>query len=373
MRRIRLALVAGTLDESADRQLDLLARQLHARSYDVSLYRLAASRHDAGERACGMRVANFDSHFRYDPRIILGLADDLAQVHADIVYTWGDAADTCGRIAAIKSGTAVVMRASLGNLPQPALHRGLGRVLSRWTQAHVTFSGGMARHLIESGLAADRVHMIHPGIETGVPVAPGADALQGDLPELPEGARLVLAAGSIDRHQGLLRLLWAMGIIRYSGLKAHLWVVGTGQDVGPLQHQAEMMGIGSLIHFIGQRDDLPQLLQRAGAFAMPTRHEVLNMAPLQAMLQRVPVVLANSPGAVELSANGRCALLTDAEHPKDIASAIYRQLCDTERVGKMTEEAVRHVTEHYSAKQFVDRHDELMRQLVAQKGVDLSH
>ena len=45
----------------------------------------------------------------------------------------------------------------------------------------------------------------------------------------------------------------------------------------------------------------------------------------------------------------------------------------SERVGKMTEEAVRHVTEHYSAKQFVDRHDELMRQLVAQKGVDLSH
>lgn len=383
MRRIRLAIVAGNLDDSADRQLDLLARRLPMRGYDVSIYRLAASRFDERLRCCGVRVSSFNDYAAWDPRIVFSLADDLAQTHPDIVYTWSDGADVCGTVAALKISAPIIIRASLGNLPRPPLHRTAGRLLSRWVQAHVAFSSGMRQHLADSGLPDNRLHIIPPAIELENPsesslshniAAPGGDALaDDDLPELPEGVRLVVAAGNIDRHQGLLRLLWAMGIIRYSGIKAHLWLVGEGNDAQQLSHQAEMMGIASLIHFLGPRGDLAAILRRADAFAMPLRHEVLTLAPLAAMREGVPVVLSRLPGNLELSADGRYGLLADADHPKDIASAIYRQLEDAERAKRIAVEARRHIAENYSVEQFIGRHDELLRRLIEQKKVNLEH
>lgn len=352
------------------------------RGHDVSIYRLAASRFDERLRRCGVRVSAFNGYAAWDPRVVLALADDLAQTHPDIVYTWSDAADFCGTVAAMKISAPIIIRASLGNLPRPPLHRTAGRLLSRWVQAHVAFSSGMKQHLADSGLPENRLHIIPPAIEienssessSSHIAAPDDDALaDDDLPQLPDGTHLVVAAGNIDRHQGLLRLLWAMGIIRYSGIKAHLWLVGEGNDAQQLSHQAEMMGIAPLIHFLGPRNDLAAILRRADAFAMPLRHEVLTLAPLVAMREGVPLVLSRLPGNMELSDRGRCGLLADADHPKDIASAIYRQLKNAEQAKCMALEARRHVAENYSVEQFIGRHDELLRSLIEQKKVNLEH
>ncbi len=384
MRRIRLALVAGNLDDSADRLLSLLGRRLHAQNYDVSLYRLApGTESDQRLREAGVRVVRYDDHFRYDMRIGLKLADEFSQTHTDAVYTWGRRADAFGRMAAVKSGVPVVLRAVLGTMPQTPVHKALNRLFLPWTMAHVTFSRGMADYLCQQGCKAESVHVIQPGIEPPETRRPSAEAVAEDagapaddlappLPKLPEDTHLVLASGQIDRHQGLLRLLWAMGLIRYSGLKVHLWIAGEGSDVQPLQHEARQMGIDDLVHFIGRRHSLDDIWPLADVFAMPTRHEVLNLAPLQAMWHRVPIVLARSPGSHDVSGNGRFALLADADHPKDIASAIYRQLCDKERIEQMVENARHQVAEHHTAERFVASHDDLLSRLVASKVKNLS-
>jgi L-malate glycosyltransferase len=70
-------------------------------------------------------------------------------------------------------------------------------------------------------------------------------------------------------------------------------MVGGGPELNSLQDQAARLGVRSNIEFLGQREDVADLLRQSKVFVLTSRSEGLSIAMIEAMNCGVPVVAAD--------------------------------------------------------------------------------
>jgi L-malate glycosyltransferase len=88
-----------------------------------------------------------------------------------------------------------------------------------------------------------------------------------------------------------------------------LWLVGNGKLQQQLKEKVGTMGLESLIHFWGVRQDVVSILKAADVFMMPSRIEGLPGVILEALSCRVPVIASDVGGIPEVihdRKNGFC-------------------------------------------------------------------
>ncbi|HKC50337.1 MAG TPA: glycosyltransferase family 4 protein, partial [Myxococcota bacterium] len=177
------------------------------------------------------------------------------------------------------------------------------------------------------GVPAARLAVIYNGVD-----------LERFHPRLREGAALALRAelgldgpvalfaGSGFARKGLDRAI--AGFAR-SGVKGSLLVAGAG-DAAAFRAQAESLGIGPRVRFLGLRADLPALCAAADLFVLPTRYDPFANACLEAMAAGAPVATTLDNGAAELIEPGASGFLC----ADDFAPA-FRALEDPGRLREM--------------------------------------
>jgi len=141
---------------------------------------------------------------------------------------------------------------------------------------------------------------------------------------LPPESRLALFVGTYWR-KGL-----DTAIAACAGLSenVHLVVAGAG-DGRWARSLAQAAGVGSRVHLVGLRRDVPRLCAAADVFVLPTRYEPFGMVIAEAMATEVPVVVSGCAGAAELIRHGENGYVV--ERPDDIAAfraAMQQALAD---------------------------------------------
>jgi UDP-glucose:(heptosyl)LPS alpha-1,3-glucosyltransferase len=160
------------------------------------------------------------------------------------------------------------------------------------------------------GVAAERLHVIHNGVDTGH-FHPGLreqhrEALRIEL-GIPRLAPLVLFVGSGFERKGLPQLIEAM-----AGLEGvHLLVVGKDRHEVRARTQAQRLGIAARVHFAGGQQDVRPYYGAADVFALPTLYDPFPNAALEALACGLPVLTSTGSGAAELL-DGDCGRVTDA-------------------------------------------------------------
>ena len=76
--------------------------------------------------------------------------------------------------------------------------------------------------------------------------------------------------------------------------RARLLLVGEGPNLLELEAKAVSLGVEDEVLFLGQRDDVPRLLQACDLFAMPSRFEGLGMAAVEAQAAGLPCILSDA-------------------------------------------------------------------------------
>lgn len=76
--------------------------------------------------------------------------------------------------------------------------------------------------------------------------------------------------------------------------RARLVLAGDGPDLLALEAKAVSLGISEAVLFLGQRDDVPRLLQALDLFVMPSHFEGLGMAAVEAQAAGLPCILSSS-------------------------------------------------------------------------------
>lgn len=112
----------------------------------------------------------------------------------------------------------------------------------------------------------------------------------------PEPVLQLISTGRLIPRKGYDLLIRAL-----EGMEGvALTLIGEGPQAEALQQQAQSIGV--TLHLLGRviHQDLPQHLQQADIFVLPSRNEGMSNAALEAMACGLPLILTETGGAREL-------------------------------------------------------------------------
>jgi glycosyltransferase involved in cell wall biosynthesis len=229
-------------------------------------------------------------------RTWLKLARFLSKTRADVVHArntgcWTDAA----LAAAIRPGTRFIL--GFHGLefagPMPARQRRTawlaGKVGARFTSVSEC---GRAMLAEQARIPLDRITVLPNGVdrESLSVLDPGTRSRVRDSLGFPENLLVFGIIGSLTPVKGHATLLEAFSKLTSQRSDVRLLVVGDGPLQPVLARQAQDLGIASLVHWTGWRDDVPALLTAMDAYVCASESEGVSNSVLEAMTAALPMV-----------------------------------------------------------------------------------
>jgi glycosyltransferase involved in cell wall biosynthesis len=201
------------------------------------------------------------------------------------------------RIMVRQNGT-VSSALDFGGLPWYT--RLLYRQLYRRADRIICQTPAMARDLSqELGLLEDRITVLRnpvdlEGIRASINSAPSRQTAFSGAPQL-------LAIGRLSREKGFDLLLCALALVRVEIPNASLVIAGSGPEEAALKVECHTLGLDSAVHFVGYHAHPWTQFPDAALIVLPSRHEGLPNALLEAAAVGLPIVaMPASVGLVEL-------------------------------------------------------------------------
>ena len=110
-----------------------------------------------------------------------------------------------------------------------------------------------------------------------------------------------------------------------------------------LKGLVENLDLSEEIIFLGNREDIPELLAQSALFVLPSRYEGLPISLLEAMAARLPVIASNISGSSELVEHEKNGLLFQSENHLDLADKISLLYDHREEMERMAQNAHEYV------------------------------
>ncbi len=201
-----------------------------------------------------------------------------------------------------------------------------------WVHRHadgaVCVAPALAAPLVRNGLPPERVRVVRNGIDPAAVrrAAEGPGSLvSGDLP-------VVVASGRLARQKGYDLLLEAHArVVR--DLPHRLLVLNDGPEAASLQALAQSLGVTGSVEFAGAVSAPLPSVAEADLFCLPSRHEGLPLALLEALVLGAPVIAADcSDGVRDALDQGRVGELVPVGDVDALAAALARHLADPGRL-----------------------------------------
>lgn len=183
---------------------------------------------------------------------------------------------------------------------------------------------------------------------------------------VPEECFLIGTVGRVHPVKGHADLAAAAARLARDD-SAPFRVIVAGYPVEPwateLAGLARTLGVERLVHFLGHRSDVPELLDAMDVFVLPSHSEGMPNALLEAMASGKPVVATRVGGSAEIIRDGENGLLVPPRGPDALAAAIARLRADPAFAKRLGAAAQRDVAANYSWAGVVETYDDLLRSL----------
>jgi glycosyltransferase involved in cell wall biosynthesis len=156
------------------------------------------------------------------------------------------------------------------------------------------------------------------------------DAEDGVRQELgiPLGAPVIGTVANLKPHKGLSYLLRAATMVRDSLPGARFVIVGQGPLERELRATARDLDLDEAVIFTGFRDDVGRIVSIFDLFVLPSLHEGLSLALIEAMFLGKPAVVTSVGGLPEVVRDGEEGFLVPPADPVALARQIISLLSD---------------------------------------------
>jgi glycosyltransferase involved in cell wall biosynthesis len=95
------------------------------------------------------------------------------------------------------------------------------------------------------------------------------------------------------------------------------------------------LGLAEDVHFLGWRDDIPELLALCNLFVLPSLGEHFGRVLIEAMAMEKAVVATDAGGVPEVVVHGETGLLVPPGQPKEMADAVVDIVKDPARAARL--------------------------------------
>lgn len=160
----------------------------------------------------------------------------------------------------------------------------LGRVASRFIASRLSEQIAISQYVADR--SGDNCVVIYPGVE---PVPTPVLQRHNEV--------LVVQRLEPEKHTRV-----AVDAFAATSLASQGWtlrIVGDGSQRAMLQRRVRELGLEAQVEFLGMRDDVSQLMLRAGLLIAPCPIEGLGLVVLEAMAAALPVCATTSAGHLE--------------------------------------------------------------------------
>lgn len=157
--------------------------------------------------------------------------------------------------------------------------------------------------LVARGVAAERVRVIHPGVD-GVRYRPGPEGQRSSAPSF-------LYVGRLKRYKGIGLAIQALARARARRADLTLDIAGSGDHRAELEQLTARLGLDGAVRFHGfvSEDEKVDLLRRAWANLFPSPKEGWGITVVEAAACGTPSIASDSPGLRDSVRSGSTGFL----------------------------------------------------------------
>lgn len=247
----------------------------------------------------GIHVHLLDQTSRYDLKVLAKLTKFIQENGYDLLHTHGPRANLYGALIIKRLGIPWVT--TIHSDPKLDFLKGglKGKIFTKinlWSIKRIdhffAVSERFKQDLIDIGIPANRVSTIYNGIDFSTSYAKGdltreQLGLQQDDFVIAMVARLHPIKGHEEVFQAIQNL---------QNPNAKLLLIGDGPEREVLKKKAEDLNITNQVHFLGFRDDVPDIYQISDVGLLASYSESFPLALLEAAREQTPVIATNVGG-----------------------------------------------------------------------------
>jgi len=354
----KVRLMIGQLGRGGtEKQTVLLASGLHERGFDVSVLTMfAGGPHEQALNDAGVPVVHLGFSTLHTAggaarnaaafaRLVRLLRRDQPEVlHAFLLHSYLVAAPAA-RMARLP--LLVAGRRSLGDFKQerPMVLR-LERLATQGTDLLIANAHAVARDTRErERVPAEKISVIYNGLPRAAFTACPPARIETRHPVL-------VCIANLRKYKGHQYLLEAAALLHERGTPCTLVLAGDGECRPALERQARQLRLD--VRFLGACAEVGPLLARADLVVLPSLHEGMSNAVMEAMAAGRAVVATNVGGTPELL--GDRGILVPPADAGALASAIGGLLADPVRRASLGAAARRWSSVHLGADAMVEEH-----------------
>jgi L-malate glycosyltransferase len=363
--RVSLFLMTNSFERGgSERQFAVMAQNLPRERFQVSL-------------GCISRLGPFAGSFGEVPEFLLGgslfgwisirarlrLASLLRTQKIQIAHAFDFYTNLTLIPAARLARVPVVIgsQRQLGDLLTPRQSRAQAAAF-RWCDGVVCNSQAAADGLARNGLPSEKLFIIGNALPEQAFARPGES--MGRNP----GLRISMVARMNARsknHSGFLRIA---SRIHSKMPEVEFLLVGDGPLRPELEKQAQDLGLGKQAVFLGDRQDIPDILASLDVAVLTSDSESLSNALLEAMAAGLPVVAYRVGGNAEL-VNEERGVLIPAGNEEGFAAAVLQLLALPAMRLQLGENGLEFARENFSLERILARYEACYQTLLEKKGM----
>jgi glycosyltransferase involved in cell wall biosynthesis len=276
---------------------------------------------------------------KFDPATLPALLKIIDRRQVDILHLHGYGATTFGRLAGAMRGLPAILHEHANLTDTPWFQKVADRLLAPSTDIALAVSTSTARFVRDARLVpAERIRVVYLGApldEFGRERSAEEVAAARESLGIPPGT---MAIGSVTRlhdSKGNQYLVEAAATVVRERPSARFYVAGEGPLRSALEQQAQALGLGDRLTFVGFVKDAASTWNAFDIAVFPSLWEGTPLTVFETMAVGKPIVATDADGLLDVLAAGETARIVPKADARALARAIVSLIDDPEERSRL--------------------------------------
>lgn len=231
--------------------------------------------------------------------------------------------------------------------PRVYLIKTVDQVIYRWATRVIAISEEV------KGVVCKRYHIDESKVivvKNGIVIDALPESSSRKRKVLPHDITLELfAVGRLTYQKNFEVLIRAAGDLLKRGCEnIHVQIAGMGEEYDKLNALISELCLEPYVELLGIRDDVPELMQKADVLVMPSRHEGLSVAMIEAFAHGLPVIASDAPGLRDYIQHNENGLLFPIGDYRALAECILKIAADKDMLSALSKGAKASFEKNYN-------------------------
>jgi glycosyltransferase involved in cell wall biosynthesis len=323
-------------------------------------------------KSIGGKVHQFPKKKRTDFSIIPRLREYIVEEQIDILHTHNFSAGFWGRLAVLgmKSNRPKLVHTEHGRLGSISPWRKLVVCyLSKRTDRIISVSDE-TRDFLVSHVCLNPKNVVV--IKNGIDVEDLIEHSKKHVAEIDEvlqrdpNAKFIVNVSALSAVKDQSTLLEALNILLKKIPHVYLLLVGDGPLRLELQKKTISLQIDDHVLFMGERSDVPAILDKSDVFVLSSRNEGHPISLLEAMSMGVVPVCTAVGGIPELVENTINGLTVPPGEPSLLSDAIRIPIENRKLAEEWSKNSKELISREYTAQKMAENHEKLYLEIISE-------